>query len=134
MAQDILNVTDICRIATDPELRSLPSDTSVCQLRVAFNNSKKDQATGEWTDVGNFMNVTVWGKQGENVAKHLSKGSRIAISGRLEHRTWESDNGKREAHQIVAERVQYLDPKPQNGEGFTPRSTPASAPATAPAQ
>ena len=132
--QDMNSVNLVARLASDPELRSLPSGTSVCSLRVAFNTRRKNGATGEWEDVGNFVNVTVWGKQGESVARNLRKGSRIGISGYLEHRTWEAQDGsRREAHQIVAHRVQYLTPKQDGanngGGGF--ESRPATPPATA---
>lgn len=116
MAQDIFRVQGVCRLAAEPELRSTPSGTSVCSLRVAWNNSKKNPNTGEWEDVGNFGNVTVWGAQGENCARWLSKGSRIAIEGRLEHRTWKAQDGtNREAHQVVADRVQFLTTKNDGG-------------------
>jgi single-strand DNA-binding protein len=132
MASDLFTVQGICRLARDPELRSLPSGMSVCELRVAWNNSRKNNQTGEWDDVGNFINVTVWGNQGEALARNLTKGQRIGIVGRLEHRTWEDQGGnKREAHQIVAERVQYLSPKDDTGGGgFTPRQdVPVAQPA-----
>ena len=65
-------------LTTDPELRSLPSGTSVCELRVAVNSRRKDQGTGEWIDKPNYFNVKVWGAQGENAARYLSKGRPVA--------------------------------------------------------
>lgn len=122
--QDNVQIHGVFRLATEPELRSLASGTSLASLRVAWNNAKKNSATGEWEDVGNFMNATVWGRQGEAAVKHLRKGSRVHIIGRMEHRTWEQDGKNREAHQIVVEKLQYLDPKEDSrgGGGFTPRS------------
>jgi single-strand DNA-binding protein len=95
-------------LTTDPELRSLESGTSVCNLRVACNTRRKD-SSGEWVDKPNYFNVTVWGAQGESVARYLSKGRALAVDGRLEWREWESQDGtKRQATDIVADSVQFL--------------------------
>ena len=70
-------------LTKDPELRSLPSGTAVCRLRLACNTRRKDASSGDWVDKPNFFDVTVWGKQGENCAQYLSKGRPVAIDGRL---------------------------------------------------
>ena len=80
-------------LTRDPELRSLPSGTSVCKLRVAVNSRRKDAASGEWVDKPNYFDVTVWGAQGENCATYLSKGRPVAVDGRLEWREWEAQDG-----------------------------------------
>jgi single-strand DNA-binding protein len=96
-------------LTTDPELRSLPSGTSVCNLRVACNTRRKDSSSGEWVDKPNFFNVTVWGAQAESVARYLSKGRAVAVDGRLEWREWEAQEGaKRQAVDIIADSVQFL--------------------------
>lgn len=114
-------------LTSDPDLRALPSGTSVCKLRVACNGRKKDGATGEWVDKPNFFDVTVWGPQGENCAKYLAKGRGVAIDGRLEWREWEATDGsgKRQAVDIVADTVQFLGggrDESGGGGGFTPRA------------
>ncbi len=96
-------------LTKDPELRSVPSGTSVCELRIACNTRRKDKNSGEWTDKPNFFNVKVWGTQGENAARYLSKGRPVAIDGRLEWREWEAQDGtKRQAIEIIADSVQFL--------------------------
>ncbi len=95
-------------LTRDPELRSLPSGTSVCELRVAVNSSRKDES-GNWVEKPNYFNVKVWGAQGENCSNYLSKGRPVAIDGRLDWREWDSKEGeKRQAVEIVADRVQFL--------------------------
>lgn len=107
--KDVNSVTLVCRLTKDPELRSLPSGSSVCAMRVAFSTSWKNQASGEWEDRPNYCDVTVWGKQGESCAQHLAKGRQIAVLGRLQWREWEAQDGtKRQALDIVAETVQFL--------------------------
>ena len=65
-ATNINRVIITGNLTSDPELRSLPSGTSVCKLRVACNTRRKDNSTGEWVDKPNYFDVTVWGAQGEN--------------------------------------------------------------------
>jgi single-strand DNA-binding protein len=112
-------------LTRDPELRSLPSGTSVCSLRVAVNTRRKDQSTGEWVDKPNYFDVTVWGMQGENCAQYLSKGRPLAVDGRLEWREWEDKQGnKRQSVDIIADSVQFLGSREssENGGRFTPQS------------
>ena len=108
-ATNINRVVLTGNLTRDPELRSTPSGMSVCSLRIASNTRRKDNATGEWTDKPNYFSVTVWGAQGENCARFLSKGRPVAIDGRLEWREWSAQDGnKREAIEIVADGVQFL--------------------------
>jgi len=95
-------------LTADPELRSLPSGTSVCRLRLATNTRRKDSASGEWVDKPNYFDITVWGAHGENVARYTTKGSALAIDGRLEWREWDGEHGKRQAVDIIADTVQFL--------------------------
>jgi single-strand DNA-binding protein len=104
-------------LTKDPELRSTPSGTSVCKLRVAVNSRRKDQS-GEWVDKPNYFDVTVWGAQGENCAQYLSKGRPVAVEGRLDWREWESqEGGKRQAVEIIANSVQFLGSRSDNPSG-----------------
>jgi len=125
-ASNINRVVLTGTLTSDPELRALPSGTSVCKLRLAVNTRRKS-AAGDWEDKPNYFDITVWGAQGENCARYLSKGRPVAVDGRLEWREWESSDGsgKRQAVDIVADTVQFLggrdDAAPSSG-GFTPRS------------
>jgi single-strand DNA-binding protein len=97
-------------LTTDPELRSLPSGTAVCKLRVACNTRRK--TNDEWVDKPNYFDIIVWGKAGESAARYLAKGSPVAIDGRLEWREWDTpENGKRQAVEIIADNVQFLRSK-----------------------
>ena len=112
-------------LTRDPELRSTPGGMSVCSLRVACNTRRKNNSTGEWEDKPNFFDVTVWGAQGENCARFLSKGRPVAIDGRLEWREWQDQQGNnRQSVEIIADAVQFLGGRDDaaGGGGFTPRS------------
>jgi single-strand DNA-binding protein len=137
-ATNINRVVLTGNLTSDPELRSLPSGMSVCKLRVACNTRRKDNASGEWVDKPNYFDVTVWGAQGENCARFLSKGRPVAVDGRLEWREWETPEGnKRQAIDIIADAVQFLGGRDDAGGGqggFTPRSdVPANTEDFAPA-
>ena len=74
--------------------------------------------SGEWVDKPNYFSVTVWGAQGENCARFLSKGRPVCIDGRLDWREWQAQDGtKRESVEIVAESVQFLGGRDENGGG-----------------
>jgi len=126
-ATNINRVIITGNLTADPELRSLPSGTSVCKLRVACNTRRKDNSTGEWVDKPNYFDVTVWGAQGENCANYLSKGRPVAVQGRLDWREWEAQDGsKRQAVEIIADSVQFLGSRSDNpsggGNGFQAKS------------
>ena len=96
-------------LTANPELRSLPSGSSVCSVRLACNTRRKDSASGEWVDRPNFFTINIFGAQAENVARYLSKGSGLVVDGRLEWREWEAaDGGNRQAVEIIADTVAFL--------------------------
>ena len=108
MARGIAHVTLVGNLTRDPELRQTPSGSSVCQLGVAVNSSYKD-ASGQWVEKPNYFDVVVWGPQGENCARYLSKGRQVAVDGRLDQRSWEAQDGtKRSKVEIVAETVMFI--------------------------
>ncbi len=113
---DINRVTLVGRLTRDPELRALPSGTSVLSLGLAVNGRQKDQ-TGNWVDKPNFFDVKVFGAQADMLANHLSKGRRVGIDGRLDWSSWEAQDGsKRSKVEVVAQSVQFLDSR-GDGEG-----------------
>jgi single-strand DNA-binding protein len=123
---NINRVVLVGNLTKDPELRTTPSGTSLCKLRLAVNTRRKDQS-GQWTDKPNYFDITVWGQQGENCATYLQKGRPVAIDGRLEWREWDTPEGqKRQSVEIIAESVQFLggrnDEGGGNGQRFTPES------------
>jgi single-strand DNA-binding protein len=105
----INRVVLVGRLTRDPEIRSLPSGTSVCGLRIACNGGRRD-ADGTLRDRPNYFDVSVYGAQADAVGRFTRKGRRVGIDGRLEWREWETDDQqRRQAVSVVAERVQFLD-------------------------
>lgn len=125
MHASINKVIMVAHLTRDPELRSLPGDRSLCQLRVACNSVRKSGQADEWESKPNFFDVTVWGAQGEACARYLQTGAPVAIDGRLDWREWEAQEGEhRQAVQIIAETIEFLPSRrraqeKQNGDGKT---------------
>jgi single-strand DNA-binding protein len=97
-------------LTRDPELRETSSGTLVCNLRVATTTQRKSSDGESYEDKPNYFNVTVWGANGENAAKHLCKGRPVALDGRLDWHQWEdADGAARNAVEIVADSIQFLN-------------------------
>ena len=95
----------IGRLSRDPELRHTGSGTAVCQINVAISRPVA-QGSEPQTD---FINVVVWNKQAENVARYLSKGRQIAIEGRIQTRNYDNNEGKRTyVTEVIASNVEFL--------------------------
>lgn len=94
-------VTVVGNVTRDPELRFAQSGTSIAQFGVAWNRRRQDQE-----DEVSFFDVTCFGQLGENVAESLKKGARVVVYGRLEQRSWETEQGDRRSRvSIIAEDV-----------------------------
>jgi single-strand DNA-binding protein len=95
-------------LTADPDLKQMASGNSVCRLSVA-SNTRRRQPDGNWGDKPNYFDVVVWGAQGQAAQHYLSKGSPIAVDGRLEWREWTTESGdKRQTVEIIAENLQFL--------------------------
>ena len=114
-----LNVVALVgNLTRDPELRHTPDGIPVCKLRLAVNTRTKG-ADGNWGDKPNYFDVVVWRGQAESAAQYLAKGSRIGVNGRLDWREWTAQDGtKRQAVEIVAENVQFLTSRRDEGDGY----------------
>ena len=103
-------------LTRDPELRYTPNGTAVTKLGIAVNRRYKTQ-TGEVKEETAFITVVVWAKQAETCSQFLSKGRPVFVEGRLQSRSWETQDGqKRTVLEVNASRVQFLG-KPQAAGG-----------------
>jgi single-strand DNA-binding protein len=101
---DINQLTISGHLTRDPELRKLNGGTSVCSIRIAHNERRKD-AAGEWIDVPSYFDVTIWSGLGEWIANNVAKGEKVVVAGRLRWREWDTEDGKRQAVDITADSV-----------------------------
>lgn len=93
-------------LTRDPELRYTSNGSAVASFGIAVN--RKFKQGDEWKEDVCFVDITVWGKQGENCAEYLSKGRPAFIEGRLQYSTWETDGQKKNKLEVVANTVQFL--------------------------
>jgi single-strand DNA-binding protein len=108
MAGNLNKVFLVGNLTRDPELRHTAQGTSVASFSLAVNRNYKG-SDGEFKKETNFFNIVVWGKVGENCAKYLSKGRSALVEGRLQNRSYETQDGqKRTVTEIIAENVQFL--------------------------
>jgi single-strand DNA-binding protein len=111
----------IGNLTRDPEMKSLPSGIQVTSFSVATNRVWKDK-NGAKQESADYHNIVVFGRQAETVAQFLRKGSSVLVEGRMQTRSWDGPDGKKNYRtEIVADRVQ-----------FGPRSQGSGAPASAP--
>ncbi|MCI0424520.1 MAG: single-stranded DNA-binding protein [Actinobacteria bacterium] len=95
------NVTLIGNLVEDPELRFTPSGVAMAKIRLAVNRRWRGQ-DGQWQEDTSFFGGTVWREQAETVAESLQKGTRVIVTGRLEQRQWETDQGEKRSVVEVA--------------------------------
>ena len=115
MANSINRVVLTGNLTRDPELRSTPGGLSVCKLGIASNTRRKNSATGGWEEKPNFFRVTVFGGQADACGRYLSKGRPVAVDGRLEWSSWERDGVRRESVDIIADSIQFLGGRDDDG-------------------
>jgi single-strand DNA-binding protein len=98
-------VTVVGNVTRDPELRFTPSGAAVATFGLAWNR-RSQNARGETEEQVSFFDVTCWRQLAENVAESLTKGTRVIVYGRLEQRSWETNDGERRSKvEIVADEV-----------------------------
>ena len=116
-------LTIIGNLTKDPELRTTTNGTSVCSFTVAVNRKRNQQNGQPEVD---YFNVTAWRERGETCAKYLAKGRKVAVTGPVSVRVWES-NGKHGANmEVTADEVEFLSPResqPQEEKPVIDRQT-----------
>ena len=93
-------------LTRDPEMKALPSGMQVCSFSLATNRVYNDR-DGKRQESTDYHNIVVFGKQAENCAKYLTKGSSTYVEGRMQTRSWEKDGQKQYRTEVVADRVQF---------------------------
>ena len=121
-----INRVMICgRLTREPEMRSTAGGLAVMGLGVAVNDRRKNQQTGEWEDVPNYVDCTMFGPYAQAMERRLSKGAKVAIDGRLRWSQWERDGQRRSKLEVVVEGIEIM------GGGSDAEAPPAAAAARA---
>ncbi|WP_026701627.1 single-stranded DNA-binding protein [Salibacterium aidingense] len=108
----INQVVVVGRMTRDPELRYTPNGVAVTNFNLAVNRPFTNQKGEREAD---FFSIVAWRKQAENLCSYVQKGDQIAVSGRLQSRSYmREDGGKQKVVEVVAETIQFLETKKNN--------------------
>ena len=107
-----MSINKVCitgNLTRDPELRETPSGFQVLNFGVAVNDRWKNQQTQQWEDRPNFVDCTMFGNRAASVSRFLSKGSKVAIEGKLRWSQWEAQDGsKRSKLEVVVDELEFM--------------------------
>ena len=96
-------------LTRDPELRTAHNGTAILSFGVAVNDRRRNPQTGEWEDRPNYVDCTMFGPRAEKVAAYLSKGSKVAIEGKLRYSSWQAkDGGKRSKLDVIVDEIEFM--------------------------
>jgi single-strand DNA-binding protein len=133
------NVSIVGNITRDPELRFTPTGQATATFGLAVNRRWQNRQTQEWEEATSFFDVVCWREMAENAAESLTKGMRVMVTGRLDQRSWETQEGdKRSKIEVVADEIgpslrwatAQVTKNERKGPGFEP-AQPARQPAAA---
>ena len=129
-------------LTRDPELRATAGGTQVLSFGVAVNDRRKNPQTGDWEDYPNFVDCTMFGTRAEAVSRYLSKGTKVAIEGKLRYSSWERDGQRRSKLEVIVDEIEFMSRGSQGsqggygqnggnsyGGGYAPAPAPQAAPA-----
>jgi single-strand DNA-binding protein len=132
MARGINKVILIGHLGQDPDVRALPSGSSIANLRIATTESWKDKQSGEFKEATEWHTVVLFGRTAEVAAEYLKKGAQVYIEGRLRTRKWQDKTGNdRYSTEIVGQDMQMLGSRGQGGGGRSQSAGAGSASAGA---
>ncbi len=104
-------------LTKNPELTETQSGIAVCKFSIAVG---RDYTNADGERETDFFNITVWRGRAENCGKYLKKGSKVAVVGSLQNRTYEDREGiKRTVTDVIANEVEFLTPKQQEEEAVS---------------
>ena len=107
MSINRVNITG--NLTHNPELRATAGGTQILAFGVAVNDRRKNPQTGEWEDVPNFVDCIVFGQRAEAVSRFISKGSKVAIEGKLRYSAWETKDGQRRSKlEVIVDEIDFM--------------------------
>ncbi len=95
-------------LTRDPEMRTTQGGTVVMGFGVAVNDRRKNPSTGQWEDVPNYVDCTMFGNRASAVSQYLSKGTKVTIEGRLRWHQWQDQNGNnRSKLDVIVDEIEF---------------------------
>ena len=105
-------------LTRDPEIRRTQSGMAIMSFGIAVNDRRKNSQTGEWEDYANFIDCTMFGSRAEAVSNFISKGSKVALEGKLRYSTWERDGQKRSKLEVIVDEIDFMSSRNSQGGGY----------------
>ena len=104
-------------LTRDPELRSTPAGTAVLNFGVAVNDRRRNSQSGEWEDHANFIECTIFGARADALSKILVKGMKVAIEGKLNYSSWESEGQRRSRIVVYVDELEFMSSRSGGNSG-----------------
>lgn len=118
MSINRVNITG--NLTRDPELRATQSGSQVLSFGVAVNDRRRNPRTGEWEDYPNYVDCTMFGTRAEAVSRYISKGSKVAIEGKLRYSSWERDGQRRSKLEVIVDDIEFMNARPASSPSASP--------------
>jgi single-strand DNA-binding protein len=131
-------------LTRDSELRQTQSGTAVLSFGVAVNDRRRNPQSGEWEDYANFVDCVMFGARAEAISRYLTKGTKVAIEGKLRYSSWERDGQRRSKLEVIVDEIEFMSrgdgqgsyrsSAPQQPQPQTPQApqTPSAPPVNTP--
>ena len=132
----INRVTISGNLTRDADLRSTQGGMAIMGFGVAVNDRRKNQQTGEWEDYPNFVDCTMFGTRAETLQPYMTKGTKVAIEGKLRYSSWDKDGQRRSKLEVIVDEIELMSQKQgqQAPQGYQQQDAPQPAPQAAPQQ
>lgn len=133
----INRVTISGNLTRDADLRSTQGGMAIMGFGVAVNDRRKNQQTGEWENYPNFVDCTMFGTRAEKLQPYMTKGTKVAIEGKLRYSSWEHEGQRRSKLEVIVDEIEFMSSRQQDApqqyapQGYQPQ---AYAPQAAPQQ
>lgn len=116
-------------LTRDSELRETQTGYSILAFGVAVNERRKNQQTGEWEDKPNFVDCKMFGSRAEKLHQYLTKGLKVAINGRLNYSSWESNGQRRSKLEVIVDNLEFMTSRNNASQsyGYSQQSSNAQA-------
>ena len=115
-------------LTRDPELHVTAGGMQVLSLGVAVNDRRKNPQTGEWEDVPNFVDCTMFGTRAEAVSRYLSKGTKVAIEGKLRYSSWDTKEGQRRSKlEVIVDEIEFMSRRDGHADPAVAAAAPVHA-------
>ena len=116
-------------LTRDAELRTTQGGMSILGFGVAVNDRRRNQQTGEWEDCPNFVDCTMFGTRAEKLQPYLTKGSKVALEGKLRYSSWESGGQRRSKLGVIVDDLEFMSSRRDDAvSGYAPQPVPAADP------